>query len=156
MKLVLAVALLLAVVACGDAATTSPPTVATTAPATTAPAATDSASTTESTTTVTTLPPSTTSTTTTTLDPNAPIVVTVAFAAGSVEGPGRVEVDKGDTVELTVTSDVAEEIHVHGYDIFGDVAAGGTVVLSFEASIQGIFEVELEGSHIELLELVVS
>ena len=71
-------------------------------------------------------------------------------------GPERLEVDKGAMVTLVVTSDVAEEVHVHGYDIFADVAAGDTAALTFEASIQGIFEVELEGSATPVLELVVS
>ena len=44
-----------------------------------------------------------------------------------------------------MTSDVADEIHVHGYDLKKDVPAGGSVRFSFPASIEGVFEIELEG-----------
>ena len=40
----------------------------------------------------------------------------------------------------------AEEVHVHGYDITKDLAANETANVSFEASIPGIFEIELEHS----------
>ena len=40
----------------------------------------------------------------------------------------------------------AEEVHVHGYDIKKDLAANETANVSFEASIPGIFEIELERS----------
>ena len=59
-------------------------------------------------------------------------------------GNAREQVRRGQTVRLVVTSDVADEIHVHGYDVKADVAANGTVELSFTASIPGVFEVELE------------
>jgi hypothetical protein len=53
---------------------------------------------------------------------------------------------EGETVRFRVRSDVDEEIHVHGYDRYADVPAGKTVPVSFEASITGIFEIELHGS----------
>ena len=45
---------------------------------------------------------------------------------------------------LVVKSDVADEVHLHGYDISRDVPAGGTVRISFTATLPGRFEVELE------------
>ena len=42
-------------------------------------------------------------------------------------------------------SDVADEVHMHGYDIEKDVKAGGSVTFDFPATIEGIFEAELEG-----------
>ncbi len=71
-------------------------------------------------------------------------VIQVAFRGGAVTGNAREQVRRGQTVRLVVTSDVADEIHVHGYDERADVAANGTVELSFTASIPGVFEVELE------------
>jgi hypothetical protein len=41
-----------------------------------------------------------------------------------------------------VTSDTADEIHIHGYDIEKEVGAGGTVTIDFAADIPGQFEVE--------------
>jgi hypothetical protein len=154
-------ALLTLVAACGDTATTTAPpstaatttldtTAATTTPVTTAPATT---------TPVTTAPATTAATTTapiTTIDPDAPIVVDIDFSAGQASGPGRLEVNKGDKIEIVLTSDVTDELHVHGYDLFADVTAGESVSIAFEATIQGIFEVELERARAPLLELVVN
>ena len=63
--------------------------------------------------------------------------------------------DEGDTIRFRVRSDTAEEIHVHGYDITKEVAAGKTATVSFEASITGIFEVEFHGSGTPIAELKV-
>jgi hypothetical protein len=54
--------------------------------------------------------------------------------------------DQGDTVRFRVRHGEAEEVHVHGYDIKKDLAANETANVSFEASIPGIFEIELEHS----------
>jgi FtsP/CotA-like multicopper oxidase with cupredoxin domain len=51
---------------------------------------------------------------------------------------------EGETVRFRVTSDVDEEVHVHGYDIAKDIPAGETVTVSFKADITGIFEIEYE------------
>lgn len=62
----------------------------------------------------------------------------------------------GETVTLRVRSDVADHVHLHGYDVFQDVDAGETAELTFEADIPGVFEVELEDAGIQLVELEVS
>jgi hypothetical protein len=54
--------------------------------------------------------------------------------------------DQGDTVRFRVRHGDAEEVHVHGYDVKKDLAANETADVSFEASIPGIFEIELEHS----------
>ena len=54
--------------------------------------------------------------------------------------------DQGDTVRFRVRHGEAEEVHIHGYDIKKDLAANETANVSFEASIPGIFEIELEHS----------
>ena len=66
------------------------------------------------------------------------------------------EFKKGDTVVFRVRSAKAEEVHVHGYDIKRDIAAGSTVTLRFPAKLEGVFEVELEHSKASLGELEVS
>ena len=43
----------------------------------------------------------------------------------------------GDRIQFSVTSDVADEIHVHGYDLKKDVPAGGSVRFSFPATHRG-------------------
>jgi FtsP/CotA-like multicopper oxidase with cupredoxin domain len=57
-------------------------------------------------------------------------------------GVADIEVKKGDPVRLIVRSDVADEIHVHGYDISRDAAPGKPARFSFPATIEGIFEIE--------------
>ena len=68
----------------------------------------------------------------------------------------RQKVDKGDQVVLVVTSDVADEIHLHGYDLSRDVAAGGTARLRFTANVPDRFEVELESRGVQIADLTVN
>ena len=60
---------------------------------------------------------------------------------------------EGDTVRFRVRSDVADEVHVHGYDLMKDVEPGQTVTFSFPASITGIFEIELENAGEQIAQL---
>ena len=84
-------------------------------------------------------------------------VIDVSVAGGSVTGPGsRVEAALGEDLVLRVTSDVADEVHVHGYDERAQVPAGGTVEIPFTADIPGGFEVELEGTGQLLFQLRVA
>lgn len=93
---------------------------------------------------------------TSTLPPGVDQVLTVTFRGGTVDRPkGRVKVRLGSTLRLVVTSDVAEEVHVHAYDRRVDVAAGGTAQVTFKASIPGVIEVELEKSGTTLVTLQV-
>ncbi len=50
--------------------------------------------------------------------------------------------DDGDTVRLRFSSDVADEVHVHGVDRYVQVPAGGTASMRFRTPGQGIFEIE--------------
>jgi len=99
-----------------------------------------------------------TTTTETTTEPEVekPTVVRVTVVDGAAEGGiVRATVDQGDRVRLVVTSDVADEIHLHGYDVSRDVAAGGTVTLAFRASIPGRFEAELEERGVQIADITV-
>jgi hypothetical protein len=73
-----------------------------------------------------------------------------------VGGVQELEYSAGDQIHFEVRSDVADEIHVHGYDLMKDVTAGGSVSFSFPAEIEGIFEVELEGRKEQIAELRVN
>lgn len=84
-------------------------------------------------------------------------VIDVTFAGGEITGvEPRVEVGLGEQVLLRVTSDVPEEIHVHGYDRYLDVPAGGTGEVSFVADIPGAFEVELHDAGRPIFQLRVA
>jgi Cu/Zn superoxide dismutase len=81
-------------------------------------------------------------------------VPTVVIRNGEpVGGIEELEYDAGEQIRFEVTSDVADEVHVHGYDLMQKVAAGGTVSFDFPAEIEGIFEVELEGRKEQIAEL---
>ena len=96
-----------------------------------------------------------TATTTTIPIAAGPVEFVVSVEAGSVEGGERIPVEMGTKVRLIVSADVADEVHLHAYDIFVDVTPGTPAVLEFVADIPGIFEVELELSGLVLIELVV-
>lgn len=82
---------------------------------------------------------------------------TIVVKDGEPEGGVQdLEYKAGDQVRFTVDSDVADEVHVHGYDLMKDVAAGGSVSFSFSAEIEGIFEVELEEHGEQIAELRVN
>ena len=90
--------------------------------------------------------------------PVAPAVTTIVIGQNGepVGGIAQIEVDEGEPVRFKVRSAIAEEIHIHGYDLMKDVEAGGTVSFDFPASIEGIFEAELEGRGEQILELTVN
>ena len=116
--------------------------------------------TTETTTTETTETTVTTETTetTATVEPGSGTTATVPIdVVNGVPQGGivRQTVDKGSRVVLVVTSDVADEIHVHGYDISRDVRAGGTARIAFDATLPGRFEVELEQRGTQIADLTV-
>ena len=112
---------------------------------------------TTTTTTTTTSPSSgSTSSSDTTSTTVAGTLVEVTVSGGQVSGGvEHAEVEVGEAVTIRVTSDVADEVHVHGYDLFADVSPGTPAEITFTADIPGVFEVELEGIGLELVELQV-
>src|SRR5205807_75335 len=73
-----------------------------------------------------------------------PVPVIRVRGANPVGGIKNITVNKGGQVRFVVDSDVADEIHVHGYNFKKDVPAGGRVAFSFQATIDGLFVIELE------------
>jgi hypothetical protein len=93
---------------------------------------------------------------TTTTEPSGTLIE-ITVANGDVEGGVRThEVDVGDEVTLRVTADVADEVHVHGYDLTADVEPGTTAEIRFTADLPGVFEVELEERGLPIAELQIS
>jgi hypothetical protein len=85
-----------------------------------------------------------------------PKVPTIVVEGGQpAGGVTELEYSRGELVRFDVESDVAEEVHVHGYDVIEDVERGKVAEFSFPAEIEGGFEVELEGSHTLIAELTV-
>jgi hypothetical protein len=84
-------------------------------------------------------------------------VTTIVVKNGEpVGGITQLTYNKGEEVRFEVDSDVSDEVHMHGYDIMKDVKAGGSVSFDFPATIEGVFEAELEGRKEQILELTVN
>ena len=82
--------------------------------------------------------------------------IEVEVTGGEVTGDtGRVPVVAGEPVTLVVTSDVADEVHVHGYDLTLALTPGATAEIEFDATLAGVFEVELHDAGTVLLTLQV-
>ena len=89
--------------------------------------------------------------------PAQPTTVRVAVVGGVPKGGVvRESTDKGDRVVVLVTSDVSDEVHVHGYDLMSDVAPGAPARIAFRATIPGRFELELEDRGVQIAELTVN
>jgi hypothetical protein len=86
-----------------------------------------------------------------------PAVPTIIVRNGEpVGGVQELEYSAGDQIRFLVTSNQADEVHVHGYDVEEEIPPGGAATLSFPADIEGIFEVELHGSETQIAELRVN
>jgi hypothetical protein len=72
-----------------------------------------------------------------------------------VDGIKRLAFRKGDTIRFTVSSDQPEEVHFHGYDVAEDVAPGRPATFAVPATIEGIFEAELEHSGTQIASITV-
>jgi hypothetical protein len=90
--------------------------------------------------------------------PAEPAVTTIAVdkSGKPVGGIAEISVNEGEEVRFRVESAVADEVHVHGYEIGKDVEAGGSVGFAFPATIEGVFEAELESRKEQILELRVN
>ena len=74
-----------------------------------------------------------------------------------VGGVQDIEFAAGEKAKIVVSSpDTTEEVHLHGYDIEVELAPGEPAEIEFDATIEGVFEVELEESATEIAELTVS
>ncbi|HVR32500.1 MAG TPA: hypothetical protein VMS74_07300 [Acidimicrobiia bacterium] len=123
---------------------------------TTTAAAADTTTTTAAVTTTAADTTTTTAPATTTTDAADPYAFDIVIEGSTVTGGGRVSVPLGETVTLRFTSDVADEIHIHGYDIYVDLETGVTAEVSFTADIPGLVEVETHNSSLVVANLEAS
>lgn len=88
-----------------------------------------------------------------------PAKIRIKVVAGEVTSPtDRLPATIGQTVRITVTSDVAEELHVHGIEELFPLPAGERQVLEFVVPAEpgpGLYDVELEASSLLLFQLEV-
>lgn len=73
-----------------------------------------------------------------------------------IDGPDLFSYTIGDEVSIRIQSSVEGELHVHGYNLFFDLAANGITEVAFVAEIPGIFEAELEDTHTLVFEIEVT
>lgn len=86
-----------------------------------------------------------------------PELVALEFADGEVVGGVEtIEVTSGEEVTLTVTSDVQEELHIHGVDLYEDLPPGEEVAVTFTPEAEGVFELELHDSATQIASMEVS
>jgi hypothetical protein len=68
----------------------------------------------------------------------------------------KLQYTQGDRVTFRVRTKNADEVHVHGYDIERETQAGKPVTVSFKATINGIFEIELHHAGVQIGQLTVN
>jgi hypothetical protein len=73
-----------------------------------------------------------------------------------VEGLDTLSVRAGETVRFEVETDVAAEVHVHGYDLTFQTAPDEELLVEFVADVTGIFEVEIHGTDLHILDIEVT
>ena len=112
--------------------------------------------------TTTTTAPTTTANTTTGIIPQPPqpppapqpqqirIVVRGGKPVGGVKD---VTVRKNARAVIVITSDVADELHLHGYNLKRELTPGRTARLPFRATINGTVEAELEERRLPLVRI---
>jgi hypothetical protein len=75
--------------------------------------------------------------------------------AQPVGGVKKIKLKSGGTLGLTVTSDTADEIHVHATDQHEDVKKGGTIHMTIKPTGTGNSEIELENHKQQIAELTI-
>jgi len=67
-----------------------------------------------------------------------------------ISGPAVLRVRQGEKLTVRVSSDTADELHLHGYDLRARVSPEAAAVLQFTADRTGRFGLELHKAHREL------
>jgi hypothetical protein len=91
--------------------------------------------------------------------PAAPqrVVEKVVVKGGQpVGGLKKIKLKKNQLAEIDVTSDTADEGHLHGYNIEKELPAGKTVRYPFKATIEGVFEMELHHAGNKIAQITVT
>jgi hypothetical protein len=89
---------------------------------------------------------------------NAPKTANVTIAvknAKPVGGVKQIKLKRNGTLNLTVNSDTADEIHVHATNQHGDVKKGGSIHLVIKPTGTGNSEIELEKHKQQIAELTI-
>lgn len=86
--------------------------------------------------------------------PAGATVITATVSGGNVTPARRTyDVKLRSVVRIMVTSDAADELHLHTYDRKAALTPGCPGVIDFEAGIAGSVEVELEDAGLHLFQV---
>lgn len=100
--------------------------------------------------------PTTPSGTITTADPAAVVIVATVANGKITPNTQTVKAEQGQRVMVTVTSDEADELHVHGYDKEVELQPGKPGSVTFTADTKGTFEIETHESGKLVAKLIVT
>ena len=82
---------------------------------------------------------------------SGPVAIEIEVSKGKlVKGPDVTTVREGEEITMNITSDAADEMHLHGYDRHAHLKPGVTATLKFKATKTGRFTYELHKSGLEL------
>ena len=93
----------------------------------------------------------------TTTAPAEPQAVQISVSVPGDKAPTvkHFTIKQGSQVVFVVKSELADEVHLHGYDLSADVAPGEPATIRFKANAPGLFEAELESRSLPIAELEV-
>jgi plastocyanin len=69
--------------------------------------------------------------------------------------PSTINLAVGETLTLTVTSDHADELHIHGFEIEKTLEAGKPLSVTVTGSQPGLYDVETHHPELRLLQIAV-
>ncbi len=76
--------------------------------------------------------------------PSATVQANFVYHKGESYEAKTIPVTQGQHVIVTVTTNVADEVHLHGYDLHVNALANDPATLEFDATQLGTFVIELE------------
>jgi hypothetical protein len=85
-----------------------------------------------------------------------PEVATIVVKDGEpVGGVQDLSFPEGEQMRFTVEANIEDEVHLHGYDVEEEVAPGQPARFDLQASIPGVFELELHHAVTQIAEITV-
>lgn len=83
--------------------------------------------------------------------PIGPRLFDLTVKNGRLEsGPTVIKVTEGDELIVRITTDQADDLHLHGYDLHAHLKPGAATELRLVANRTGRFEYELHKAHVDL------
>lgn len=92
---------------------------------------------------------------TTTPPADETVTISITVPGDSVPTVRKLSVRRDRKVALVVRTELADRVHLHGYDLTADVGPGKPGRIEFTADAAGVFELELEERGLPIAELEV-